>query len=235
MHRVAIIQPSYIPWRGFFDILHSVDVFVHLDDVQYTARDWRSRNRVRQAGAASQWLTVPVLAERGQRLDTVRIDYSQAWPRKHLATLRQTYAKMPHFSTYFAQLEAIYQAAPPLLVDLDIQLTERIAGWLGLRPRFVRASAFGVEGVKDTRLIALVRAVGGDVYLSGPSAKDYIQPQLWQDAGIALAWADYAGYPPYPQVAGEFDPFVSVLDLLFAVGPEAPAYIWGARRAAAQP
>lgn len=230
MVRVAIIQPSYIPWRGFFDVIHSVDVFVFLDDVQYTVRDWRNRNRIKTHQGPSVWLTVPTRGGRDQRIADVEIDDTQDWRRKHLASLRHSYGKCRHFADYFPELSELLTNGPANLAALDITLTERICRWLSVERRFLRSSDLSPVGSKDDRLIDIVRKVDGSFYLSGPAARDYIVPQKFADAGIELAYQDYAGYPEYPQISDPFDPHVSALDLLFAVGPAAPEYIWGKHR-----
>ncbi|MCB1693489.1 MAG: WbqC family protein [Pseudomonadales bacterium] len=231
MHTVAIIQPSYIPWRGQFDFIHEVDCFVFLDDVQYTVRDWRNRNRIKMPDGSTRWLTIPTLGGRQQLIMDVRIDHSRKWAKQHLEALRHSYVRAPHFKRYFAELEEFYLGRQcELLVDFTIPLTELLAGWLGLAPRFRRASEFRVEGVKDARLIAIAAQLNAQEYLSGPTAQDYLQPALWEEAGIGLRIKDYSGYPEYPQIATPFEPHVTLLDLVFMVGDAAPEYIWGSRR-----
>jgi hypothetical protein len=230
MSRVAIIQPSYIPWRGFFDIIHAVDVFVFLDDVQYTVRDWRNRNRIKMRQGPSAWLTIPTRGGRDQRIADVEIDDTQDWRRKHLASLLHSYGKCRHFVDYFPSLSELLTNGPANLAALDIALTEKICGWLSVERRFVRASHLDAAGTKDDRLIDIVHKVGGRFYLSGPAARDYIAPQKFADADIELAYHDYGGYPEYPQISAPFDPYVTILDLLFTVGPDAPDYIWGKHR-----
>lgn len=230
MTRVAIIQPNYIPWKGYFDIMHGVDVFVFLDDVQYTLRDWRNRNRIRAPDGSSRWISVPTVGGRNQRIADVRIDRSQDWARKHCETLRHSYGRTPFFARYFPEFVEIACADWSHLADLDIALTRRIAGWLGLEPRYHRSSELRPTGLRDERLIELVRRVEGTVYRSGPSARAYIRPEAFSAAGIQLVYHDYAGYPEYPQIARPFDHHVTILDLLFATGPTARDYIWGERR-----
>jgi len=228
--RVAIIQPSYIPWRGTFDIIHSVDVFVFLDDVQYTVRDWRNRNRIKTHQGPSTWLSVPTKGGRDQRIMDVEIDDTQDWRRKHVASLKHSYGRCKFFGEYFPRFSEVLLAGPSKLSELDIELTKLIAGWLSIECRYARSSDLDAQGTKDDRLIDIVQKMGGDAYLSGPAARDYIQPEKFGRAGIALAYQDYAGYPEYSQISAPFDPQVTTLDLLFAVGPEAPDYIWGKRR-----
>lgn len=226
MLSVGVIQPNYIPWRGYFDFISRVDLFLFYDDAQYTRQDWRNRNRIRLKNGQSVWLSVPVKAGIDSLIMDVEIDHSKNWVRKHLDTIQQSYGRAPFFRHYFGRFQEILHDAPPLLVDLDILLCRQICDWLGIRTELRRTSELGCQGVKDEKLIAMMQAVGGTHYLSGPAAKAYIRPELWQQAGIALDYIDYPAYPAYPQIAEPFDPLVSVLDLLFMVGPEAPRHIW---------
>lgn len=227
MRRVGIIQPNYIPWRGFFDFISRVDVFVFFDDVQYTKRDWRNRNKVCTRGGDPVWLSVPVsVASRDQLIKDTPIKYDEAWIEKHLGTLHHSYGKAPFFDTYFPIIEGIYAKKFEMLVDLDIALTRQICDWLAIQTEFAKSSDLPSSGHKDEKLIAVAKAVGGTHYLSGPAAKAYMQDQLWEDAGIALEYVSYPDYPPYPQINPGFTPQVSVLDLLFMTGPDAPRYIW---------
>ena len=226
MSRVAILQPSYLPWKGFFHMVHDVDVFVHLDDVQFTESDWRTRNRIKLPDGRTTWLSVPVLGGIHQLLCDVRIDDSQRWRRKHVEALRHSYAGAPYFRPYFSAIETILASGHDRLTELDIALTERIASWLGLGPRWVRSSELRAEGTKTERLIHIVGAVGGTSLLVGPAARAYLDEGALADVGVELRWQDYSGYPEYPQVGTDFDHFVTVLDLLFSVGPTAPKYIW---------
>lgn len=224
MTTVGIIQPNFIPWRGYFDFIREVDVFVFLDDVQYTSQDWRNRNRLRSRSGPSQWITVPVLGSRSALLRDVRIDPNPRWARKHLAYLRQNYARAPHLDLVTGLLAEAYDRHGSLS-DLNIALCRRIMALLGLETPTLRASELGCEGVKDARLIALVQRLNGDRYLSGPAAKAYLQPGLWADAGIELAFKGYGGYPEYRQIAEPFDPAVSIIDLLAMEGSRARHYL----------
>lgn len=228
--KVAIIQPNYIPWKGYFDIIHAIDTFIFLDDVQYTTRDWRNRNKIKTTDGSTIWLSVPTLGGRNQRICDVGIDHTQGWQRKHCESLRHNYRGAPFFEDYFERFSDVVTRDWKLLVDLDMELTREVSTWLGMDRRFLRSSELQPRGSKDERLIDLVKKVGGTYYLSGPAARDYIEPQRFADAGVELAYHDYSGYPEYPQISDPFDHYVSVLDLLFAVGDAAPEYIWGAKR-----
>lgn len=226
--RCAIVQPSYIPWRGYFDIISRVDLFVFLDDVQYDRRGWRNRNRVKTP-QGSRWLTVPVAA-RGAQLSGLPIHsvptVGEAWPRQHLETLRRLYARAPYFGQYREWLERAFEHPPPLLADFTIALTIDIAGFLGItQTRFLRSSELNVTGTKTERLIDILRKVNAAVYLSGPTARAYLDELLFHKAGISIEWMEY-DYPEYPQLCPPFDPHVTILDLLFMTGERAGDYIW---------
>jgi hypothetical protein len=228
----VVLQPSYIPWRGFFDLVHDADVFVFYDDVQYDKHGWRNRNRIKTP-QGTQWLTVPVLAKgnvtSGLLVKDAVIAWTQDWPKKHLATLRQSYGKAPFFHEYFPAIEALLSKRHDKLADLTIESTIAIARMLGIEhTRFVRSSELGVEGGKTERLVRLMEHLGADRYLSGPSARDYIEPDLFAAAGVALDFKVY-DYVEYPQLHPPYDPQVSILDLLFMQGRAAPTYIWGSR------
>lgn len=227
MRKIGIIQPNYIPWRGYFDFINDVDVFVFLDDVQYTVRDWRNRNRIKNHGGAAVWLTVPVTGGRNQSIKDVQIDNNQKWKAKHLATIRQTYGQTPHFDSYFGELKNVYDGHYIHLCDLDIALTQLISCWLGIETEFLRASDIHGSGQKDDRLLQIVQHLNGGCYQSGPAAKSYMRPEIWKEAGIAVEYKSYPSYPEYCQVSDPFEPAVSIIDLLFMVGSEAPEYIWG--------
>ncbi len=230
MKKVAVIQPNFVPWKGNFDIIHAVDIFVFLEDVQYTVRDWRNRNRIKTPDGGTCWLSVPVLGGRNQLISEVKIDYSRDWRRKHLETLRHRYCKAPYFDRYFPGIKEIYHRGCEFLSPFDMALTRLISAWLGIGTDFVSSSELKAQGSEDDRLISLVLAVGGDHYLSGPAAKSYIRPEKFKAAGIGLEYHDPSGYPEYEQVAPPFEHKISVLDLLFMTGPKAPDYIWGKHR-----
>lgn len=231
MTRVAIVQSCYLPWKGHFDLIHSVDVFIFLDDVQYTVRDWRSRNKIKRRDGKTAWLTVPVLGGRDQLISQARVDDSQPWRAKHVESLRHAYGKTPFGERYLpAVYEALEDATETSLSRINVRLTKLVAGFLGIGARFHRSDEFVSAGTKDDKLLDLVKAVGGTYYLSGPSARDYIQPEKFERAGVELAYMDYSGYPAYEQGSGDFEHAVTALDLLCWTGPDAPDYIWGAKR-----
>lgn len=225
--RCAILQPSYIPWRGYFDIIRRVDLFVFYDDVQYDRRGWRNRNRVKSA-QGPLWLTIPVRARNNQLEQTpiaaIETD-GDAWAARHLQTLRHLYARAPHFAGQREWLERLYADPPPLLADFTIASTIALAARLGITDtKFMRSSELNVTGTKSERLLHVLEKVGATHYLSGPSARAYLDEPLFADHGIDVEWMTY-DYPEYPQLHPPYDPHVSVLDLLFMTGARAAEYL----------
>jgi WbqC-like protein family len=231
--KCVILQPSYIPWRGYFHQIALADVFVFYDDVQYDKHGWRNRNRIK-THQGTQWLTIPVYSsgvlEDGVPINQVQIDWGQPWSRKHWQTLRQSYGKAPFFEEYAGMLEACYQKHTDLLVDFTMDLTIELSRRLGIQhTRFVRSSSYSVEGVKTERLLDLLRQVGATHYITGPSARDYLEADKFSAVGIQLSYIEY-GYPEYNQLYPPYDPQVSILDLMFMTGPQALSWITCARQ-----
>jgi len=229
--RVAILQSNYIPWKGYFDMIGLVDEFVILDNVQFTKNDWRNRNRIPN-GKDGLWLTIPVrTAERlHQPINETEIS-DPRWARKHWSTLSQSYARAPHFKAYEAPIRDAYEraGAEKLLSSVNHIFIQTLCTLLGLKTRLSDAELIDTED-KTERVVRLCQARGATHYLSGPAAQDYVRTSLFDSAGITLEYMDYAGYPPYKQLHEPYDPAVTVLDLLFNTGPEAPRYMKFSRR-----
>ena len=231
MTKVAIIQSNYIPWKGYFDIIHDVDVFVFLDDVQMTKRDWRTRNKIKTPNG-TMWLTVPVSSRRHQLIHEAQIVQDIQWQKQHAGSLQANYGQAPFFHEYGSLLELLYEQSHENLSQFNRQCTTMLCEILGIKTELLSAMDFDVDGVRDDRLLNICREVGATSYLSGPSAQSYLDEEKFFDAGIAVEFKDYAGYPEYPQMHPPFDHAVSVLDLLFHCGPAASDYIWGWREEA---
>ena len=226
---VVILQPSYIPWRGYFDQICRADLFIFYDDVQYDKRGWRNRNQIKTP-QGKQWLTVPVHSRGAQTenlpIQQIRIAWDLPWNQNHLKALQHTYAKAPYFRQYMPLLDEFYGRRDEFLADFTIDFTIALARELGNgRTRFMRSSEItGINGQKTNRLVQILQAVGATHYISGPSARDYIEKEKFDATGISLEYMEY-NYPEYPQLYPPFDPYVSVLDLMFMTGSEASRYI----------
>jgi len=222
--KAAIIQSNYIPWRGYFDIIDDVDKFIIHDDLQYTKQDWRNRNYIK-AQNGKIWLTVPVHYDQvDQKIEETRIAQTTKWWKKHLALIENNYRKTKFFHNFFPELEALIHADYTSLSALNITLINWANDKLNIETPIILSSEIKVAGSKTEKVLNLLKAVGADFYLSGPSAQNYLQLDLFRDAGISLAYKTY-DYDPYPQLWGEFEGTISVIDLLFNTGPEARAYL----------
>ncbi|RPH60478.1 MAG: hypothetical protein EHM81_06170 [Chloroflexi bacterium] len=225
---VVILQPSYIPWRGYFHQVAKADLFIFYDDVQYDKHGWRNRNQIKTA-QGKHWLTIPVHsagASHGLSILDVKIDWARPWAANHWKALAFSYAKAPYFHQYASLLEPFYQRHDTLLADFTIDTTIAIARELGIsHTRFIRSSEIpGIDGQKTDRLIQILTRVGTTHYISGPSAKGYIEEDKFAQAGITLEYMSY-NYREYPQIYPPYDWQVSIVDLLFMTGPGALKFI----------
>ena len=224
MKRVAVLQSNYVPWKGYFDLISSVDEFVFYDDMQYTRRDWRNRNRIKTP-TGLQWLTVPVLTK-GRFEQSIRdtcID-GDAWAETHWKALMLNYRRAPAFAATAAWLEPLLRQPWTHLSMLNRALIEAVCARLGIATRLRCSWDYAAQGGRSERLASICAQAGATVYVSGPAARDYLDEAAFSRRGIAVEWFDYAGYLPYPQLWGAFEPAVSILDLLFNCGADAPRY-----------
>ena len=220
---VAIHQPNYAPWLGYFAKMARADVFVLLDDAQYTKNSYINRVQI-DAGGEARWLTVPVSYRFGDPINRVRAA-NETWPRAHCDTLKTLYGDAPEFRAVWPWLAERYAALRAGDVAASNQaLIAALAARLGLRARLRRASELGAADAKgDERLIALVQACGGGAaYLSGRGGDKYQDPAKFAAAGVKLTYSDFT-HPVYPQGHPAFVPGLSLLDALFRIGWERTA------------
>ncbi len=219
--RVGIIQSSFIPWRGYFDFIASVDRFVFHDDIQYTKGDWRNRNRLKTP-QGPVWLTVPVHYERvSQLICETRVAESTDWRTKHLRLWQANYRQAPYLDDVLNILGDMERGRASLTISqLNIALTRSICEYLGITTPMAMSNDYELAGAKTDRLLDLLGKVGATTYLSGPSAAAYLDEEAFRRAGIGLEYKSYA-YAPYAQLWGDFDATVSILDLIANCGPAA--------------
>jgi len=227
--KVAIIQSNYIPWKGYFDIINDSDIFVFLDDVQYTKNDWRNRNKIKTPKGLS-WLTIPSGSNLNRLINEVELKDNN-WQKEHWAKITIHYKDSMYFNLYHDFFEDIYLKRKwSSLSELNQYIIKKISREiLGINTEFVNSNELESDGKKQDKVLSLVSSVSGSVYLSGPAAKDYNDDQLFKDKGIKLIYKDYSNYPEYEQFHPPFEHGVTILDLIFHKGPEAPYYIWGWR------
>jgi hypothetical protein len=224
--RLAIVQSSYVPWKGYFDLIRACDEFVLLDDVQFTRRDWRSRNRIKTKDGTA-WLTIPVQSKGRylQRIDEVVVS-DPDWGVRHWETIRASYARAPFFADYAPRFEAIFRHPPSArLSEINHALMTAICGALGIMTPITWSTDYHAREGRNERLVDLCVQAGATEYLSGPNAAGYLDRAAFEAAGITVRFADYTGYPEYPQPHPPFEHAVSVLDLLFSAGPQALDYM----------
>jgi hypothetical protein len=226
--RIAVVQSCYVPWKGFFDLIGQCDEYVIFDSVQYVKRHWHNRNRIKTANGL-EWLTIPVVSKGRfeQRIEEVTIE--KPWAEKHWRALELAYKRAQFFEHHAPAIKRWYELADrkALLTDVNTVFLTGICETLGLKTRITRDTAYPLQGVKTERLLGIVCAVGADRYLCGPSARAYLDEAAFRAAGVMPEWMNYDGYPEYEQLHGGFEHAVSVLDLLFNTGPDAPRYLKG--------
>ena len=218
---VAILQPGYLPWLGFFEQMYRSDVFVVYDDVQYDKEGWRNRNRIKTANGM-QWLTIPIMVkfESHPLICEVKIDKKINWRKKHLSSIKQNYSKAPYFKSYIDIFEEAYSHEWESLVCIDMHFILELASCLGMRDKkIVRSSSLNVTGDRIERLINICKLFDANIFYEGAAGRNYIDDSQFLRHGIMVEFQDYK-HSVYKQLYGDFIPYLSVIDLLFNHGKE---------------
>ncbi len=225
MKKVAILQSNYIPWKGYFDLIRSVDVMVIYDVVQYTKNDWRNRNIIKTSNGP-MWLTIPVRQESLEQTIHATRTAKNNWNVKHWNAIKANYTKAPYFSLYEEQFKELYLGMDTdLLSEINLKFIHAINAILGIQTKIIDSLALNLNGNKNERLVDAVHKLNGTHYVSGPAARAYLDIKLFEENNIQVEWMDYSGYPAYHQLFGAFTHEVSILDLLFNVGSNANRYL----------
>ncbi len=232
---VVCHQPDFLPYLGYFDRLLKADVFVIMDDVQLVHPFWHTRNQVK-GPSGPLWISVPVLRKDTgfQLINEARIDRTQPWQRRIIKTIRSHYLKAPYFNTYFPAIEQMLQEETDLLVDLNLRLLAFFLDVLQIKVRSVRASQLGIGAKSNEYLADAVHAVGGDTYLSGPGAGEYLDAEIFRQRGLQVQIHEFR-HPVYRQCLGDFVPNLSVVDLLLNCGPDSATILRNAAGPSALP
>lgn len=202
--RLGIIQSNYIPWRGYFEFIAHCDHFILLDDVQYTRRDWRNRNRIRTKNG-DQWLSIPLKQDNFYaKINEMEVS-DPIWDRRHFDSLRQAYRTAKHWNDYEDELEWTYIDAPKMLSQINHRFIMLGCKWIGINTPITWSTDYPHEGIKSANLISLCKAAGADCYLSGPAAKSYLDEKLFNDNGIAVEWMHYSDWPKLTFLHGLFN------------------------------
>jgi hypothetical protein len=225
--KVAIVQSNYIPWKGYFDLINLVDEFILYDDVQYTRRDWRNRNKIKTPDGPL-WLTIPVKVKGKyyQKIKETEIS-DPGWSGRHWQSIAYNYSRAPHFDTYKDLFEGLYLGRNErFLSQINYRFLIATCQILGIHTKLSWSMDYHiVEEDKTQRLVDLCKQAGATEYISGPAAKAYVDEGLFKSEGIALRYMDYSGYPEYHQLFPPFEHSVSIIDLVFNEGPNAPRYM----------
>lgn len=225
--RIAILQSNYIPWKGYFDIINSVDEFVIYDDAQYTKRDWRNRNQIKTESGL-KWLTIPVEVK-GKYKQTIKdtIVANKQWPEKHWKTIKNNYKNSSFFKEYEELFEKAYLQCKEIdsLSSINKLFINLINSIIGIDTIILESSDFYLSGNSNEKIISLCKQLGAGVYVSGPASKNYLTVELFEKEGILVSWMNYSGYPEYNQLAKPFEHRVSILDLIFNMGEKAPLFM----------
>ena len=220
--KIAILQSNYIPWKGYFDLISSVDEFILYDDMQYTRRDWRNRNKIKTINGP-QWLTIPVdvKGKYHQSIkDTQIID--NTWAKKHWNTIKQNYSKSKYFNVYELLFEDFFKNCREESLSLiNYKFIRMINEILGIKTKISWSSDFILVDGKSERLLGLCKDCHATEYISGPAAKNYLDESLFEQHSIKVTWMDYSDYPEYDQRFAPFEHGVTILDLIFNEGHNA--------------
>lgn len=215
--KAVILQPQYFPWGGVFEQVANADIFVHYDDVQFPqGRSFCHRVQVKTEGDVT-WMSVPVLRNGLGPINQTEIDYTQPWQRKHIGLLRQSFSKCPFRNNAISIADSVFGQAWGSISELNIAAIEMIAAYFGMKTKFMRSSQMGIGGSSTQRLADICEQLGATTYITGHGAKNYIDYDVFETRGIRVEYMDYQK-SPYPQLYGDFTPYVTILDLIANCG-----------------
>lgn len=226
--KVAISQSNYVPWKGYFDNIALVDEFVLYDDMQYTKRDWRNRNKIKTPNGL-KWLTIPVevKGKYNQKINETIVSDDQ-WNIKHLKSLTHSYAKAKCYEEVFPFIEELYLGAvQKSLSEINYYFLRALCSFLGIKTKLLRSSEYQLleNGTSSERLVDLCLQMNATDYYTGSAAKEYLNEQIFEEHNIKLHYFDYSGYNAYSQLYGNFEHGVSILDMLFNEGVKSKSYL----------
>jgi hypothetical protein len=222
--RVAVLQSNYLPWKGYFDIISKADVFVFYDDVKFTKNDWRNRNQIK-GPKGLRWITIPCGHDYNRLIYEVEL-MDASWQRLHWEIIKLYYRKAPFYKDYFDFFEDFYlNRIWQNLSSLNQYLIKDVCNMLEIKTKFEDSRDYFLNGSKSDRLLNLLNKMNTTTYITGPSAKNYLNEHDFNKSGITIEWINYEGYPQYPQLFPPFIHKVSIIDLLFNTGKEARKFL----------
>ncbi len=219
MKKIAILQSNYIPWKGYFDLIASVDEFIIYDEMQYTKNDWRNRNKIK-TNSGSKWITIPVRIEKLSQTINQSFISDTNWVSKHLHSIQTNYARATCFNQHKDFIFDLYHQASKTthLSEINFIFIKNICSFLNINTKLSFSTDYHLIEGKTERLISLIKQAHGTHYITGPAAKNYLDQGLFNQENIGLTWMDYTKYKEYKQLFPPFEHNVSILDLIFNEG-----------------
>lgn len=228
--KIVIMQPTYLPWLGYFELMSNCDLFVLMDDVQFIKKSWHSRNRIKTS-SGELLLSVPVFSKgkRCQQIRDAEINNDLPWRKKHFSAIENSYKKARFFNDYFKELEEIYSGNHSKLLDLNIKLIEFIKEKIGISTVLILASTLNASGVKSEKVVNICKKLNADILYDAQGAKDVLDLNFFKDNKIKLIFQEYE-HPVYTQLHGDFIPYLSAIDLLLNEGKRSMEIIVSGRK-----
>lgn len=214
---VAPHQPAYLPWLGYFHKLSLCDLYVYFDHVDKSKQDFTNRNKIKTLQGPI-WLTVPLLKSESKRICDLSIDPRVPWQKSHLTSIQNNYSKSEYFKNYFEDLQAFYAKGYENFSDMNFEYLQLLTRLLGMPVECIRSRDLGVTLQKNEGIYQLLEKVGGSKIVFGQNGVDYVDVEQYKEQGFDVYFQKYT-HPIYPQLFGQFEPCLSVLDLLFNCGP----------------
>lgn len=218
MTSIIIRQPGYLPYLGIFKKIQSCDIYVHLDDVQYSIRGGDNRNKIRTHNG-TMWLSVPLKNPFGKMLNEVQISNDSDWSTHHKNSIKANYGKAPYFKQYWDDIEHILSKKWNKLIDINLEFIKYFCSVLDIRTKTILSSELDVSSIKSERLLEICKKLNATTYISGELGKNYLDENLFNTNGIKVIYEKFQ-HPVYHQLHGEFISYLSIIDLLFNEGDE---------------
>ncbi|MCT7614591.1 WbqC family protein [Aliarcobacter butzleri] len=226
MKKIAILQSNYIPWKGYFDLINRVDEFILYDDMQYTRRDWRNRNKIKTPQGL-QWLSIPIEIKGKffQKINETKVS-EKDWAKKHWQSILRNYSKSKYFKDYKDIFEEMYlNCEEEYLSQINYKFITTINEILEIKTKLRWSNEFKLVDGQTEKLLGICKDCNAEIYISGPAAKDYFDEELAKKENIKVEWMDYSGYKEYEQLNPPFEHRVSILDLIFNEGTNAKNFM----------
>lgn len=213
---ITIHQPNYLPWLGFFDKIQKSDIFVILDDAEYSKNCFINRNKIK-THAGEMWLSLPVQYKSTANINEILLDNKQSWQRKHKNTIINFYSKSPHFKKYWSELEVFYNTQYDKITDITIPMIKIFMKLLNIEKEVVLSSTLNITTKSSDRILDICKKLNANEYISGANGNNYLKKEDFNINNINILFQEYK-HPTYNQRFDKFIPYMSIIDLLFNEG-----------------